>query len=77
MCINGERLELYCLGRLTEPEATALEEHLLLCESCQDRFDEHSWEIGAIQIALEELSATTSGKLTSISAPRAARRRGN
>jgi hypothetical protein len=37
---TDERLELYALGRLPESEVAAVEEHLLLCETCQDRLDE-------------------------------------
>jgi len=35
-----ERLELYALGRLPEPEVAVVEEHLLVCVSCQERLDE-------------------------------------
>jgi Putative zinc-finger len=34
------QLELYALGRLTEPELAVVEEHLLVCVSCQVRLDE-------------------------------------
>ena len=34
-----ERLELYALGRLPEPEVAVVEEHLLVCVSCQERLD--------------------------------------
>jgi hypothetical protein len=35
-----DQLELYALGRLTEPEQAALEEHLLICEACRQRLEE-------------------------------------
>jgi Putative zinc-finger len=35
-----ERLELYALGRLPEPEVAVVEEHLLVCVSCQKKLDE-------------------------------------
>jgi anti-sigma factor RsiW len=35
-----DRLELYALGRLPEPEVTVVEEHLLVCLSCRQRLDE-------------------------------------
>lgn len=33
------QLELYALGRLPESDLAALEEHLLMCESCRERLD--------------------------------------
>ncbi|MBS1985079.1 MAG: hypothetical protein JST16_12995 [Bdellovibrionales bacterium] len=41
--IEENSLELYAMGRLPEEQTCSLEEHLLLCEDCQDRlaqFDE-------------------------------------
>ena len=35
-----DRLELYALGRLPEPEVAVVEEHLLVCPSCRERLDE-------------------------------------
>ena len=35
-----ERLELYALGRLSESDVAIVEEHLLICVSCQERLDE-------------------------------------
>jgi hypothetical protein len=37
---TDEELELYALGRLPEPRVDAVEEHLLICASCQERLDE-------------------------------------
>jgi hypothetical protein len=37
---NDEWLEQYAMGRLREPELGSVEEHLLLCENCQNRLDE-------------------------------------
>lgn len=34
---TDDALERYAMGRLSEPELAGLEEHLLVCESCQDR----------------------------------------
>jgi hypothetical protein len=34
---TDDALERYAMGRLPEPELTRFEEHLLVCESCQDR----------------------------------------
>jgi len=35
-----DRLELYALGRLPEADLAIVEEHLLVCTSCQERLDE-------------------------------------
>ena len=37
---TDDELELYALGRLTEPRVAEVEEHLLICALCQDRLDE-------------------------------------
>lgn len=34
---TGDELEQYSMGRLAEPAAAGLEEHLLVCSHCQDR----------------------------------------
>jgi anti-sigma factor RsiW len=73
MCIEEERLELYVLGRLSEPEAEVLEDHLLLCERCQNRADQLRVNAEAIRTAMSERAATDSGKLTSISGARIAK----
>ena len=36
---TDDQLELYVLGRLDEPRQAALEEHLLVCITCQERLD--------------------------------------
>jgi hypothetical protein len=43
-------LELYALQRLSDPEAEAIEEHLLLCPSCVRRLE----GIGAFAVAMRE-----------------------
>jgi hypothetical protein len=73
MCIDLESLEFYLLGCLPEPEAEAVEEHLLLCEICQDRCDGQRVGVEALQTALKEHTATASGKLTPISGTKATR----
>jgi anti-sigma factor RsiW len=75
MCIDEERLELYVLCRLHQPEAEALEDHLLLCKRCQERAAQISLNAEAIRTDLEETAATASGKLTSISGVQNARRK--
>ena len=36
----ADLLELYCLGRLEDADCASLEEHLLICASCQDQVAE-------------------------------------
>lgn len=38
--IGTEDLELYAMGRISEDRCSALEEHLLLCDHCQNRLEE-------------------------------------
>jgi anti-sigma factor RsiW len=35
--ISEDWLERYSMGTLPEPQSGSLEEHLLICEDCQDR----------------------------------------
>ena len=35
--LDDFQIEAYCNGKITEPELTEVEEHLLICESCQQR----------------------------------------
>lgn len=37
---SADLLELYCLGRLQDADCASLEEHLLICASCQDQLAE-------------------------------------
>lgn len=48
---DGEELEQYCLGWLSQPECESLEEHLLICASCQDRLAETELYIRAMRDA--------------------------
>jgi len=42
--LGAELLESYSIGRLSEQESARLEEHVLVCEMCQDRLAEtDSW----------------------------------
>ena len=38
--LDDSEIEAYCLGTIPEPELAELEEHLLTCESCQQRVTE-------------------------------------
>src|SRR5262245_61394504 len=52
---SEESLEMYALGRLRGPELEQLEEHLLICESCQDRLDTTEKYVKAMQGAARRL----------------------
>ncbi len=52
---DDELLERYALGRLSEPECASLEEHLLLCTSCQVRLDQTDEYVAAVRGAFATL----------------------
>ena len=45
-------LEAYSLGRLSDKEASGLEEHLLVCHSCQERLERTDDFVRAFRIAV-------------------------
>jgi hypothetical protein len=51
------QLERYAMGRLNEPELSAVEEHLLICEPCQDRLDEATAYISVVREAAANVAA--------------------
>ena len=53
--IAEDALELYVMGRLSEPEAEVVEEHLLVCHQCQDLLEETEEFVKAIRVAAREL----------------------
>lgn len=55
--IDDEKLELYALGRMSEADAAAVEEHLLVCRVCQDRLTETDEYTSVMREALSELPA--------------------
>ena len=58
---SEDQLEEYAFGRLHDPQAAPLEEHLLICVSCQDRLHEVDEYIRLMKTAaaLEPRRATT------------------
>jgi hypothetical protein len=51
-----EVLERYSMGNLARPELAEFEEHLLVCESCQDRLaEEDSFRLGVRRAGAEPL----------------------
>ncbi len=52
--LSDEEIELYSLGRLTEPAISRLETHLLVCEHCRNRLEEEDAYIRAMRSALRD-----------------------
>jgi hypothetical protein len=52
--IAEDVLELYSLGRLSEPYSAPLEEHLLVCPSCQERLEQADDFVRAFRMAVRE-----------------------
>src|SRR5690242_13488086 len=48
---SEEEIEKYSLGDLSEPEAARFEEHLLICQSCQNRVAESDLYVTGVQAA--------------------------
>ncbi len=51
---SEDRLELYAFNRMPEPECARLEEHLLVCGTCQSRLSEIDGYIGVMKVAAVE-----------------------
>jgi anti-sigma factor RsiW len=49
--VSDERLEQYLLGRLPETEVNEVEDHLLVCPSCQDLLEETQEYMAAMKLA--------------------------
>ena len=59
--IASEQLESYAMGRLAEEETVSVEEHLLLCEPCQQRLQELDDFLEAFRLAAAEARAPSRG----------------
>jgi len=55
--IDEETLECYALGRLAEDEAASVEEHLLVCHSCQDELAAADEYISTVRAAAPKLAS--------------------
>jgi hypothetical protein len=51
---TDDQLELYSRGRLPESDLPVLEEHLMICSTCQEKLD----EIGDFALGMQEALAT-------------------
>ncbi|MEQ1886380.1 MAG: zf-HC2 domain-containing protein [Bryobacteraceae bacterium] len=58
---SEELLEQYCLGRVTDPELTRLEEHLLRCPGCCTRAEDMDEYIVAMKVGLAEAAGVRPG----------------
>lgn len=54
--VGDDELELYSLGRLSSSREEAVEEHLLVCETCQDRLAETEAYVLAMRTAAAKLA---------------------
>jgi hypothetical protein len=55
--MDEEAIERYSLGNISEEEASQFEEHLLICESCQNRVTESDDYVSTMQCASAEIRA--------------------
>ncbi len=71
---TAEALEQYALGRLREPELSALEEHVLVCKECQDELAVEDAFTQGIRDASEvwQRQAAVSGRWSALFRPRPA-----
>ena len=49
--LDDEEIEKYSMGDISEKEASRFEEHLLICESCQNRVSESDSYVSTMQCA--------------------------
>lgn len=62
---EDETLELYAMGRLPEPEAGPLEEHLLVCSTCQERLTAVDEFIIAFRAAAKQVEKQAKSRTSS------------
>lgn len=54
-CPADDELELYAMGRLAAGPEAALDEHLLVCQACQDRLAGTDLDVAAVKLAIGQL----------------------
>jgi anti-sigma factor RsiW len=59
---QGEDLERYSIGALSDPQGEALEEHLLICPACQDQLAEIDAYVRTMRVAATRLRSETQPK---------------
>jgi anti-sigma factor RsiW len=60
--VSKEDIELYSLGRLTEPAISRVETHLLVCERCRSRVTEEDAYIQGMRSALRDVPNEPRGR---------------
>ena len=53
--VNDDDLERYVLDRVPEERAAAIEEHLLVCEQCQDQLTQVDQRVQAMRASRRRL----------------------
>ena len=53
--IDDDDLERYVLDQLSEAEAAPIDEHLLVCQECQDRLAQVNQRVQAMRASLRRL----------------------
>jgi hypothetical protein len=57
---TDDQLESYSLGTISGPDVEVLEEHLLICQGCQDRLTESDVFVRHMRLAAAKIRAETS-----------------
>jgi anti-sigma factor ChrR (cupin superfamily) len=52
----ADRLERYAMGKLSDQESTRIEEHLLICVTCQKRLEEQDEFLSVARTAMAVLA---------------------
>ncbi len=55
--VSADRLEEYCLGRVPAAELAGVEEHLLVCQACQDRLRDTDRYIRVMRSAITAIAS--------------------
>jgi hypothetical protein len=63
---SDDDLELYSMGRLPEPASIGLEEHIIVCEHCQDRLRESDEYVRLIKDATKAIAKREGDSLTQL-----------
>src|SRR5882724_11331685 len=68
---SDDELELYSMGRISEPDSVGVEEHLLICVSCQDRLRESDEFVALMKETTKEIVRREAESLTGSAEQRA------
>lgn len=73
--LTEDAIESYSLGRLPDPDSEILEEHVLLCASCQDRLQQMDEFIAAFKVASAKMRREPLGSESELPAVERLRRK--